>query len=104
MKHLINIVFFLFFSVQLISQSGLELRYFNNQGISLGLDDNRFTRIDYKKKKHNIGFSNTLFPASDRRASQLRRRHCGRVSLWSVTADREIPKYLIMTYSLSFYL
>jgi len=63
MKWIKTILLVIFISFLSQAQSGFELRFVNQAGLSLGVQDNQYTRIDFKKGKHNIGWSNTVFPS-----------------------------------------
>lgn len=64
----INFLMFLILSsVVLQAQNDMDLSYFKQNGISIGVDDNRYSRIDFSTNSFIIGFSNTTYPSPIRK-------------------------------------
>lgn len=67
-----NLTKFLFIITMLTSywctaQNGLELRYFNPDGFTAGVETNQYTKLDYRKQKHQFSFANTVLPSPVRK-------------------------------------
>lgn len=68
MKKWISILFLFTLTIGFLnSQNDIELRYLQSDGISIGVDENRFSRIDFNAKNMILGFSNTTLPSPIRK-------------------------------------